>query len=701
MVKNKKNIIFALICFTCMIAGIWLDHNFHIVSKAAGIKSKIAHKLSRAGKIAASRTPAQVRKQRDGVLVLDDFEQEESLKMWEGAEGKFRRADKYASEGMFTLEVPCPRDQQADLVVPYNSRGEDWSAYDFLKADIYNPSAETIKLVLIIKDTKGNSYADRFDAEYQIVPGHNVLAVNLNDLSRNRGQGRLDTQKIMQYVFAMVNSGQDAVLYFDHIRLEKEKKGSVQEMIAVTVDPAQTGKKIHPQLFGSNLKVDTTFTVDTIRFAKDIGINIFRFPGGDAPGYHWKTGTFDFKTQKPYMFPFSKYDNFIEYCTRAGTEAVIQVNLESGTPEEAAGWVNYTNKEKDFYVKYWEIGNEPYGDWEVSFRPPEKYARDLKEYSAAMKAVDPDIRIGAACGGDYFGDWDRTVVREAGDVMDFASFHWYPNHTNKGKKYKGASHPDPKDVMANAFFIPRMVRYFNDIVRRENPDRAGKIDIAILEWDGAWDAPSYNPEPYAQGIIQWSLANAIFYAESFAQMIQAGIVAAANHNFQDTPFGLIRGHYTEQEAWNVLWDGKTIRPKALAIRMFSKHFGDVMVAADVENSPTYVKDPDWNPSSYSGEVPYVTAYASKSADEKYLYIMFISRSPFDGYPAEVAIEGGKYKNDAVRWILTGPYISAQNDGVPGTVNITEETARIDDPSNFKLDVPPRSVMSIRLERVED
>jgi len=697
--KNKKNILFVIICIACVITGIYLDHNLHIVSNFSGIKAKVVSRIVKAYKIAKNKVPVKVRKQQGGILVLDDFEQPESLKIWESAEEKFTRVDRHATEGVFSLEIPCLKGQQSDLVSQYNSKGEDWSAYDLLKADIYSPSDEVIKLVFLIKDVEGNAYANRFDAEYKILPGRNTFVVNLNNLSRNSSDGFLKKDKIVQYVFTVVNSGKNVSLFFDNIRIEKEQKDlGIEKAIMVQINPNKIEAKIEPRLFGSNLKVDTTHTVDTIRFAQDIGINIFRFPGGGTGGYHWKTGTFDFKTQKPYMFPFSKYDTFIEYCRRADAEAVILVNLESGTPKEAAEWVGYTNKEKEFYVKYWEIGNEPYGNWGHSFRPPIKYVENLKNYSTAMKEIDPDIKIGAAMGGDYFGDWDKTVMREAGDYMDFASYHWYPNHTSPRKKYKGASHPDPMDVMANAFYIPTLVSYFNDLVKRENPDRAGKIDIAILEWDGSWDAPSYNPEPYAQGVIQWSLANAIFYAESFAQMIKNGIILTANHDFQDTPYGLIRGHYTEEEQYNVMWDGKTIRPKALAIKMFSKYFGDMMVKTEVEGSPVYVKDPDWNPMSYSGEVPYVTVYASKTEDEKYLYIMFINRSSSDSYPADIAIRDGEYKKEVKRWILIGPYLSAQNDGNPGLVDITEDATTIDDPNNFKIKVPARSVMSVRLEK---
>ena len=93
-------------------------------------------------------------------------------------------------------------------------------------------------------------------------------------------------------------------------------------------------------------------------------------------------------------------------------------------------------------IKYWEIGNETYGNgyyhgncgWEADLRvpyPPDKgtvctgrkdnpalsptiYGMAVKQYAAAMKAVDPTIKIGAVLvGDDEYPDWNAKVLGAA------------------------------------------------------------------------------------------------------------------------------------------------------------------------------------------------------------------------------------------------------------------------------------------------
>ena len=128
--------------------------------------------------------------------------------------------------------------------------------------------------------------------------------------------------------------------------------------------------------------------MDVAKFAKDIGITIFRFPGTASTGYHWKTGTYDFSDRFDNA-PMAKIENLIKFCKIVGAKLALQVNIESGTPQEAAEWVHYMNKEKDYRVDYWELGGEVFGDWEVNHMRAEDYAQVIKVYVEAMKKAQP------------------------------------------------------------------------------------------------------------------------------------------------------------------------------------------------------------------------------------------------------------------------------------------------------------------------
>jgi hypothetical protein len=91
--------------------------------------------------------------------------------------------------------------------------------------------------------------------------------------------------------------------------------------------------------------------------------------------------------------------------------------------DTAREWVRYANITRGYGIRYWEIGNE---SWQSTFNggaTADAYARDLVEFSAVMKAVDPSIAIGAS--GDS-ANWWRTILTGAGSSIDFLAVHNYP-----------------------------------------------------------------------------------------------------------------------------------------------------------------------------------------------------------------------------------------------------------------------------------
>lgn len=696
MNKNmKKNLVIGICLAGVFFAGMFVEGEFDLSGKTV----RVLHKIGRTTTVFKHRAlkSASDFVGRSDPGVLADFELQSDLGLWEDSAVEFDRSQEHAFQGQYSLKVVYPGIDYPGLNSMYRMEPFDWNSYRYMKLDVYNPG-DSLEFYVIIKGKDNKSYSGRSDQRYTLSPGWNHLVVDLHALKVNQGSEVIPPDSIIQYVFALGKNYEKRALYLDNIHLETageaEKKLGKPEVV---VDAGKSLEPINPLIFGTNFEPETTDAIAVRDFAKDSGITMFRFPGGDAPGYHWKTGTFDYRTDKPHMFPFAKYDTVAGYAKAIGAQLVIQINLESGTSEEAAEWVKYTNKELGFYVKYWELGNEPYGNWDKSHRSAEEYAKDLKEYSQAMKAVDPTIKLGAAWGGDYFKDWDKIILTKAGNYIDFLSIHWYPNHTGPGKKYNGKPHPDDLDVAANAFKVPEIVNRMKDMIGKYAPERKGKIEFSFLEWDGAWDAPSYNPEPYAQGIAQWSLANGLFFAETFGQFAKEGVALATSYKFQETPFGYIRGHFTEKEEWNVLWDKQTVRPKALAHKMFARYFGDVLVEGHIEHSPEYVKAPDWYDASYAGQVPYLSLYASKNAAGDKLYVMLINRHPDQAFPVKIDVRNFEFDPMVIERVLTGPQITSQNDGSPGLVAIHEQTVETGE-NPFTYICPPHAVVSLEMTR---
>ena len=89
------------------------------------------------------------------------------------------------------------------------------------------------------------------------------------------------------------------------------------------------------------------------------GIGMLRYPGGSYGDiYHWQTNT----APGGYVAPGTDFDSFMGTVKKIGAQPILIANYGTGTPAEAAGWVQYANVTKGYGDKYWEIGNENYGN---------------------------------------------------------------------------------------------------------------------------------------------------------------------------------------------------------------------------------------------------------------------------------------------------------------------------------------------------
>jgi alpha-N-arabinofuranosidase len=137
---------------------------------------------------------------------------------------------------------------------------------------------------------------------------------------------------------------------------------------------------------------------------------LLRWPGGNfVSGYHWTDGIGprEKRPRKIELAWFSEESNrfgtdeYIEYCRLLGTEPYICVNMGTGTMEEAQAWVEYCNGTGDTYwanlrreygheepynVKYWGLGNEMYGEWQIGALTAEEYVKKAREFAKVMRS---------------------------------------------------------------------------------------------------------------------------------------------------------------------------------------------------------------------------------------------------------------------------------------------------------------------------
>jgi alpha-L-arabinofuranosidase len=216
----------------------------------------------------------------------------------------------------------------------------------------------------------------------------------------------------------------------------------------VSVQADRTLTSIGPSALGANTLpwAASLLTPAVPGLVHSAGITELAFNGGPMDDlYHWMTNAVDPLAAKYGYQQLAPRYNFDQWATFARSEhetMLVHVNYGTGTPREAAAWVRYANLDEHYGVRYWEVGEEEYGDGAVGFNfgpdghpasqhSAEGYATNALAFIKAMKAADPGIQVGIpvlatdATSTRYYG-WDATVLKTLGPYIDFVDEHWYP-----------------------------------------------------------------------------------------------------------------------------------------------------------------------------------------------------------------------------------------------------------------------------------
>jgi hypothetical protein len=236
---------------------------------------------------------------------------------------------------------------------------------------------------------------------------------------------------------------------------------------------------------------------------------------------------------------------------------MITVNYGSGTPQEAAGWVQYANKGGPGYagpvptypgasstghtygITYWEIGNEVYGNgtYGAQFeydlhtdKGPAAYGENALQFIDAMKAVDPSIKVGVALTApgnwpdeDVLGNagtpqaWNDNVLEATCSALDFADVHWYPQDPGK-ESDANLLQAAEQGIAGRTDSIPQMVARLRQEISQYCPSRASQIQIMITETNSV----SYNP-----GKQTVSVVNALYLDDNYMTWLEQGVATVA------------------------------------------------------------------------------------------------------------------------------------------------------------------------------
>jgi alpha-N-arabinofuranosidase len=468
------------------------------------------------------------------------------------------------------------------------------------------------------------------------------------------------------------------------------------------------GRCIYGGIFeeGSPLSDARGFRRDVLDAIRPLRVPVLRWPGGNfVSGYHWIDGVGP-RADRPRRTELAWYaeesnrfgtDEFIEYCKVLDTEPYICVNMGSGSMDEAQAWVEYCNgtgnthwanlrrahgHAEPYRVRYWGLGNEMYGSWQIGHLSPEDYVKKARAFALVMKRTDPTIQL-IGCGHNGWSDWDQVVIDGLAPIIDWYSIHLY---TGQADHYTTVfqSHHAERAVRICAALIER-ARYAQRL--------AHPIHIAFDEWN-VWYRTRTDQDRKSGIEERYSLSDALAVATylhgfirhcrvvrmaNLAQLVNAiaPIFTSPKGLFLQTIYHPLRlyAEHTSEVALDVQVDGpRHDLPRDLEERTF----GRVHHVADL------------------GPFPLLDAVATSDEAGRDLTIGVVNRDRDQAHTATIDLGSATAAGELRAFEVNGPDVDATNSFEhPDRVGVREHR-RAASGHRFDYVFPAHSVTMLRL-----
>ena len=461
------------------------------------------------------------------------------------------------------------------------------------------------------------------------------------------------------------------------------------------------------------------FRKDTIGLLRAMDSGMWRFPGGNfTSGHDWKDAVGDPDLRPPkwdYVWGYPQSndigtDEFLTLCRLIGVEPYLCVNSGFGSAREAAELVEYVNGDagtpmgraraangcpEPYKVKYWNIGNEMFGFWQLGYMTPSQYVTKHTLFAKAMKKADPTITLVASgaspasltihsepfyidpdtrkivhpspviveYGSDV--DWNHRLMKNAWGTFDIVSEHTYgdPRRYDLTTGQRVDVTESVLDSVRRGANYIHAIREDWELYKKDFPLERDGIKMSIDEW------------AYFVGGLRGVLAVSLMLHEMF----------------RNTDF-IVMGAYTTGMSWlSYNATDSVYSEQGLLFLLYRKHFGTIPVAisgTSPQPAPKWPAGGD-QPSVTSGSPTYpLDMSAALTADRRTLTIAAINATA-DPQSVDVSLAGFAPRGRGRLWRLTGPSLDSSNQvGQPPQVTVAESEF---DVSERRLTVSPYSV----------
>jgi alpha-N-arabinofuranosidase len=427
------------------------------------------------------------------------------------------------------------------------------------------------------------------------------------------------------------------------------------------------------------------FRAEVIEALKQLHSGVYRWPGGNfVSGYEWRNAIGDSDKRPPIMDPVWHAvqpndvgtDEFMTLCRLLDVEPYVTVNGGFGDEWSVAQLVEYANgavstpmgklrasngHPDPYHIKFWGIGNEPWGEWQLGFMPVAQWELKHNMFAEAMRKVDPSIKLIAAGAmpdamtgskqakrlngqivPDYLspGDWSGNLLAHCLDNMDLISEHFY---STSGKRTDLATgdkvDTGPQTLIewerAPATQVRVKYEHYQEYLKRIPGLKAKPVPISLDEWAYIGAPPnSYKVVPA--------------YAWAFHEMFRHSDL------YQLGAFTFATAMISEDRTDAVL------SPTGLLFKMYREHFGTIPVGVSGDSpqpKPIYPAGGD-QPAVNPGSDTYpLDVSAALSDDRKTLTFAVLNPSDSE-QRMKLSIKGATLSSQGHVWRMAPESVDA-------------------------------------------
>ena len=382
------------------------------------------------------------------------------------------------------------------------------------------------------------------------------------------------------------------------------------------------------------------FRQDVIELVRELGVSTVRYPGGNfVSGFRWEdsVGPRDDRPRRLDLAWHSTETNevglheFAGWLEKIDSELMLALNLGTRGTLEALDLVEYSNirggstlseqrvangRSEPFGVQMWCLGNEMDGPWQLGHRSAEDYGKLASQTAKALRQLDPSVEL-VVCGSSSahmptFGEWERVVLTEAYDDVDYISCHAYYQEKNG----------DLGSFLASAVdmdhFIDTVVATADHVRSVKRSDK--QINISFDEWN-VWYTDRYHAEEELTGIDNWPIAPRLLedvYSVADAVVFGNLLISLLKHADRVTSASLAQLVNViapiMTEPGGPAWKQTTFFPFAITSRLASGTALEVKLDAPVYDTAVY------------GTVPLIDAVATHDAETGRTAVFLVNRS---------------------------------------------------------------------------